>query len=114
MKTTIALVAFTLLVPIAASAQGARINLSALDRLGDRATEKQEITIDSTMLKTAGQALVPSGRNTEAAKQILSELEDSRVRTIGLPGRREGLFDGRRQPDSQAVVGARLDEKRGQ
>lgn len=81
MKTTIALVAFTLLVPVVASAQGARINLSALDRLAERATEKQEITIDSTMLKTAGQALVPSGRNTEAAKQILSELEGVYVRS---------------------------------
>ena len=81
MKTTIALVAFTLLVPVAASAQGARINLSALDRLAERATEKQEITIDSMMLKTAGQALVPSGRNAEAAKQILSELEGVYVRS---------------------------------
>ena len=81
MKTTIALVAFTLLVPIAASAQGGRINLSALDRLAERATEKQEVTIDSTMLKTAGSALVSPGRNTEAAKQILSELEGVYVRS---------------------------------
>jgi hypothetical protein len=81
MKTSIALVALTLLVPVAASAQGARINLSALDRLGERASEKQEVTIDPSMLKNFGQALVPSGRNTEAAKQILSELEGVYVRS---------------------------------
>jgi hypothetical protein len=81
MKTTIALVAFTLLVPVAASAQGARINLSALDRLGERASEKQEITIDSSMLKTASSALVSPGRNTEAVKQALSELEGVYVRS---------------------------------
>ena len=81
MKTTMALVAFTLLVPVAASAQGARLNLSFLDRLAERATEKQEITIDSSMLKTAGQALVAPGRNTETAKQILSELEGVYVRS---------------------------------
>jgi hypothetical protein len=81
MKTTIALVAFTLLVPVAASAQGARLNLSFLDRLGERASEKQEVTIDSSMLKTVGDGLVPSGRNTEAAKQILSQLEGIYVRS---------------------------------
>ena len=81
MKTTIALVAFALLVPVAASAQGARLNLSFLDRLAERATEKQEITIDASMLKTAGQALVSPGRNTDAIKQILSELEGVYVRS---------------------------------
>jgi hypothetical protein len=81
MKTTIALVAFALLVPVAASAQGARINLSALDRLGERASEKQEVTIDSTMLKTVGEGLVPRGKNTETAKQILSQLEGIYVRS---------------------------------
>jgi uncharacterized protein DUF4252 len=81
MKTTIALVAFTLLVPFTASAQGARINLSFLDRLGERASEKQEITIGPEMLKTAGSALVSPGRNTEAAKQLLSELEGVYVRS---------------------------------
>ena len=38
MKTTLALVAFTLLIPVAASAQDGRINLSFLDRLADRAS----------------------------------------------------------------------------
>ena len=80
MKRTFALVALTLLVPVAASAQGARLNLSFLDRLGERATEKQEVTIDRSMLSTAG-AFVGPGPNAEAAKQILSELEGVYVRS---------------------------------
>ena len=76
MKTTLTLVAFALLVPVTASAQGGRLNLSFLDKLAERATEKQEITIDANMLKTAGQALVSGrGTNVEAARQVLSELE---------------------------------------
>jgi len=81
MKTTIALVAFTLLVPVAASAQGARLNLSFLDRLAERASEKQEITIDKNMLQGFGGTLVPAGPKGDAAKQILSELEGVYVRS---------------------------------
>lgn len=81
MKTTFALVAFALLIPVAASAQGARLNLSFLDRLGERASEKQEVTIDRSMLSTAGPALVGTGQNSAAAKQILSELEGIYVRS---------------------------------
>ena len=80
MKRTFALVALTLLVPVAASAQGARLNLSFLDRLAERASEKQEVTIDRSMLSTAG-AFVPQGPNSDAAKQILSELEGVYVRS---------------------------------
>lgn len=79
MKTTIALVAFTLLVPVAASAQGARLNLSFLDRLAERASEKQEITLDRSMLSSAGGIL--GGPKADAAKQILSELEGIFVRS---------------------------------
>jgi hypothetical protein len=82
MKTTFALVAFTLLIPVAASAQGGRLNLAFLDRLGEKASEKQEVTIDANMLRTAGQALVSGrGANVEAAKQVLSELEGVYVRS---------------------------------
>jgi hypothetical protein len=80
MRTTLAFVAFTLLVPVAASAQGGRLNLSFLDRLGERASEKQEVTIDRSMLSTAGSLVVP-GPKADAAKQILSELEGVYVRS---------------------------------
>src|SRR5262245_38781924 len=82
MKTTIALAVLTLLIPVAASAQGGRVNLSSLDRLEERASEKQVITIDSNMLKTAGLALVKPGPNADAAKQMLSELEGIYVRSF--------------------------------
>lgn len=82
MKTTLALVALALLVPAAASAQGGRLNLSFLDRLGEKASEKQEVTIDANMLRTAGQALVSGrGPNADVAKQLLSELEGVYVRS---------------------------------
>ena len=81
MKTTIALAVLTLLIPVAASAQGGRLNLSSLDRLAERASEKQEITIDSSMLKTAAGGLVPAGPKGDAARQVLSELEGVYVRS---------------------------------
>ena len=80
MKTTFAVVAFTLLIPVAASAQGARVNLSFLDRLAERASEKQEVTITPEMLKSVGTALVPGGPKGDTAKQIISELEGIYVR----------------------------------
>ena len=80
MKTTIALAVLTLLLPVAASAQNGRVNLSSLDRLAERASEKQEVTIDSSMLKGSF-PFVPSGPKGDAAKQILSQLEGIYVRS---------------------------------
>jgi hypothetical protein len=93
MRTTFALVAFTLLVPVAASAQGARLNLSFLDRLGERASAKQEVTIDRSMLSTAGSALVGKSPNAAAAKQILSELEGIYVRSYEFDDRKAFSID---------------------
>jgi hypothetical protein len=80
MRITLALAVFALLTPAAAGAQGARLNLSFLDRLGERASEKQEVTITPEMLKSVGPALVPGGPNADAARMILSELEGVYVR----------------------------------
>ena len=77
----LSIVVFALLIPAAASAQGARLNLSFLDRLAERASEKQEITIDKNMLQGFGGTLVPAGPKGDAAKQILSELEGVYVRS---------------------------------
>ena len=93
MKTTIALVAFTLLVPVAASAQGARLNLSFLDRLAERASEKQEITIDKNMLQGFGGTLVPAGPKGDAAKQVLSDLEGVYVRSYEFDDQRAFSMD---------------------
>lgn len=81
MKATLALVVLTLLMPSAARAQDGRLNLSFLDRLGERASEKQEVTIGPEMLMTVGQSFVPAGPKTDAAKQIISELKGIYVRS---------------------------------
>src|SRR5687768_5227858 len=92
MKTMLALVVLTLLTPIAASAQNGRINLSFLDKLADRATEKQQVDIDSSMLKTAGQFVGP-GPKSDAAKQVLSELEGVYVRSYEFEDRKAYSMD---------------------
>ena len=81
MKTTLALVAFTLLIPVAASAQDGRVDLSFLDRLAARASEKQEVTIGPDLLMASGAALIAPGPKAEAAKQIISELKGIYVRS---------------------------------
>ena len=81
MKTTLALVAFTLLIPVAASAQDGRVDLSFLDRLAARASEKQEITIGPDLLMSSGPALIAPGPQAEAAKKIVSELKGIYVRS---------------------------------
>ena len=79
MKTTLTLLAFTLLIPGAALAQDGRIPLEILDKLAARASEKQEVTIDSSML-TSANAFLPGGPQGAAAKQVLSELKGIYVR----------------------------------
>ena len=49
LRATFAIAVFTLLIPVAASAQDGKLNLSFLDRLAERATEKQEVTLDEQM-----------------------------------------------------------------
>ena len=82
MKTTFSLVVLLLLIPVAASAQDGRVNLSFLDRLAERASEKQEITITPEMLKNFGPSLVPPGPKGDAAKLVLSELQGVYVRSF--------------------------------
>lgn len=81
MKTTLALVVLTLLIPVSARAQDGRLNLSFLDRLGERATEKQEVAITPEMLKGIGPGLVSPGPKADAAKQIISQLQGIYVRS---------------------------------
>ena len=88
----LSIVLFALLIPSAASAQNGRINLSFLDKLADRATEKQQIDIDSSMLKTAGQFVGP-GPKSDAAKQVLSELEGVYVRSYEFEDRKAYSMD---------------------
>jgi hypothetical protein len=82
MKTTLALVALTLLIPVCASAQDGKLNLSFLDRLAERATEKQEVTIDESMLQRFGLGLVSQSANVAVAKKVLSQLKGVFVRNF--------------------------------
>ena len=77
---TIRLALATLLIPVAASAQDGRIQLEILDRLAARASEKQEITIDQSLIASATQGLVAPGPKADAAKQVLSKLRGIFVR----------------------------------
>jgi len=80
MRGVFAVAVITLLIPVAASAQDGKLNLSSLDRLAERATEKQEVTIDESMLKSVTPGLVRPGPKADAAKQLLSGLKGVYVR----------------------------------
>ena len=76
---TLVIVACALLIPAAASAQDGRINFDLLDKLAARASEKQEVSIDASMLASY-MPFLPTGPQTNAAKQALSELKGLFVR----------------------------------
>jgi hypothetical protein len=80
MRATFVVAVFALLIPVAASAQDGKLNLSFLDRLGERATEKQEVTLDESMLKAAAPGFVRPGPKADAAKEVLSALKGIYVR----------------------------------
>ena len=82
MKTMLTLVAFVLLIPAAAGAQDGRLNLSFLDRLADRASEKQVIDIPAELLRNASGFVPSSSPGAEAAKQVLSGLQGVYVRSF--------------------------------
>ena len=77
MKTTITLIALTLLIPASARAQDGKLNLSFLDRLAAKASDKQEVTLDRQTLNSAGSFLPQSAG---AARQIISEMQGIYVR----------------------------------
>ena len=80
MKTALALVVFTLLIPVNARAQDGKLNLSFLDRLAERASEKQEVTLDESMLRSVAPRLVAPGPKSDAARQVISGLKGVYVR----------------------------------
>jgi hypothetical protein len=82
MKIRLALVALTLLSPVAASAQDGRVQLDILDKLAARASEKQEVTMDSAMISSIGQGFVGRGPQGDAARQVLSKLRGIYVRNF--------------------------------
>ena len=81
MKIRLALVALTLLSPVAASAQDGRVQLDILDKLAVRASEKQEVTIDASTIGALGQSFLGQGAGADAAKQVLAKLQGIYVRS---------------------------------
>jgi hypothetical protein len=82
MKTTFAIVALVLLIPVTARAQDGRLNLDFLDKLESRASDHTNVTVDPSMLVIVGGAIPPNNPQAAAAKQLLSELKGIYVRTF--------------------------------
>lgn len=81
MKTRIVLLALLLVTPGTAFAQGAKLELTGLDRLADLADDAVNLSIDSGMLKFAGAFLKGDG-DQAAAKQLLSGLKGIYIRSF--------------------------------
>jgi hypothetical protein len=81
MPTRIALLAFLLLAPASALAQGARLQLDSLDRLADQASEVVNVSVDQGLLKMA-LAFIKGGTNEAAVKQMLSQLRGIYVKSF--------------------------------
>ena len=85
MKATLAVIAFVLVAPNAARAQDGRLQLDFLDRLAERASESQTVTIDAAMLGLAS-GFLPNSADAAAAKQVMSELKGIYVRHFEFNG----------------------------
>ena len=81
MKTRIALLALLLVAPGTAFAQGAKLELSGLDRLASLADDVVNLDIPSGMLAMAGAFLKGDG-DQAAAKQLLSALKGIYIRSF--------------------------------
>jgi len=81
MKTRIALLTLLLIVPGAASAQGAKLELKGLDRLAKLADEAVNLDIPSGMLAFAG-SFLKEDKDQAAAKQLLSNLKGIYIRSF--------------------------------
>src|SRR5687767_15707110 len=81
MKTRIALLTLLLIVPGAASAQGAKLELKGLDRLAKLAEETVNLDIPSGMLAFAG-AFLNDDADQAVAKQLLSNLKGIYIRSF--------------------------------
>jgi hypothetical protein len=81
MKSTIALLAFLLLAPGTALAQGARLQLDSLDRFASEASEVVNLTIDQGMLKFAAGFIKGDG-DEAAVRQLLADLQGIYIKSF--------------------------------
>lgn len=71
-----------LLVPGLASAQGARLQLDHLNRLGDKATDTVDVTVDTAMLKQAAGFLSGKGADSAKVQQLLEGITGIYVKSF--------------------------------
>ena len=81
MNKTFALLAFLVIAPGTAFAQGAKLDLSRLDRLADKAEEAVNVDIPSAML-ALGSSFLKGGGDQAAAKELLSNLKGIYIRSF--------------------------------
>jgi hypothetical protein len=76
-----------LLVPRAASAQGARLQLDHLNKLADRAKETVDVTVDAAMLKETAGFLAGKGSDSEKVQQLIQGITGIYVKSFqfGVP-----------------------------
>lgn len=83
MKKGLVFVALALvMVPTAAFAQGARLQLDQLSALGQRAKEVVDITLDPAMLKLTAGFLAAGKGNDSAIKEIIAGLQGIYVKVF--------------------------------
>ena len=76
------LIIAALLVPRAALAQGARLQLDHLNKLAEKATETVDVSADTAMLKQAAGFLAGKGSDTEKMQQLLGGITGIYVKSF--------------------------------
>jgi Domain of unknown function (DUF4252) len=76
------LIIAALLVPRAAHAQGARLQLDHLNKLAEKATETVDVSADTAMLKQASGFLAGKGSDTEKMQQLMGGITGIYVKSF--------------------------------
>jgi len=71
-----------LLIPSAAAAQGARLQLSHLDRLAEKSRETVDVTVDAAMLKETAGFLAGKGSDSEKVQQLIAGITGIYVKSF--------------------------------
>jgi hypothetical protein len=79
-----------LMLPAAAFAQGARLQLDGLSRLSAQAIDATDIAIDPAMLGIVGNFLQDNDKDAAAVKQLMSELKGVYVKSFKFD--RDGVY----------------------
>ena len=76
------LIVAALVLPRAALAQGARLQLDHLNKLAEKATETVDVSADTAMLKQAAGFLAGKGSDTEKMQQLLGGITGIYVKSF--------------------------------